>query len=57
VTSATKTPPEGSALPHPFDVFLSYNSRDRAVVERIAQRLKRAGIEPWLDTVVADAWW
>lgn len=31
------------------DVFLSYNSRDRASVERIAQRLKRAGIEPWLD--------
>lgn len=32
-----------------FDVYLSYNSRDRAVVERIAERLKRAGIEPWLD--------
>jgi WD40 repeat protein/energy-coupling factor transporter ATP-binding protein EcfA2 len=32
-----------------FDVFLSYNSRDRASVERIAQRLKRAGLEPWLD--------
>ena len=32
-----------------FDVFLSYNSRDRASVERIAQRLKRAGLEPWVD--------
>ena len=32
-----------------FDVFLSYNSRDGAVVQRIAERLKRAGIEPWLD--------
>jgi len=32
-----------------FDVFLLYNSRDRASVERIAQRLKRAGLEPWLD--------
>jgi len=32
-----------------FDVFLSYHSRDRAVVERIAQRLKQAGLEPWLD--------
>jgi WD40 repeat protein len=31
------------------DVFLSYNSRDQAVVERIAERLKRAGLEPWLD--------
>ena len=32
-----------------FDVFLSHNSRDKAIVERIAERLKRAGIEPWLD--------
>jgi WD40 repeat protein len=32
-----------------FDVFLSYNSRDREVVEQIAERLKRAGVEPWLD--------
>jgi WD40 repeat protein len=32
-----------------FDVFLSYNSRDRAVVEQIAQRLRHAGLEPWLD--------
>ncbi len=32
-----------------FDVFLSYNSRDRAVVERIAKRLQRAGVQPWLD--------
>jgi CHASE3 domain sensor protein/energy-coupling factor transporter ATP-binding protein EcfA2 len=36
-------------VPRRFDVFLSHNSRDRAVVERIAQRLKRAGLEPWLD--------
>ena len=32
-----------------FDVFLSYDSRDRVVVQAIAERLKRAGIEPWLD--------
>ena len=32
-----------------FDVFLSYNSRDREIVERIASRLKRAGLKPWLD--------
>jgi CHASE2 domain-containing sensor protein len=32
-----------------FDVFLSYNSRDREMVERIAERLKRSGLEPWLD--------
>lgn len=32
-----------------FDVFFSYNSREKAVVERIAERLKREAIEPWLD--------
>jgi len=47
MTSAA-TPGRGSVAQQ-FDVFLSYNSRDRAVVERIAQRLKRAGIEPWFD--------
>jgi hypothetical protein len=34
---------------HGFDVFLSYNSADRAQVQRIAKKLKRAGLEPWLD--------
>jgi WD40 repeat protein/energy-coupling factor transporter ATP-binding protein EcfA2 len=33
-----------------FDVFLSYNSRDKPSVERIAEKLKRAGLEPWLDS-------
>jgi hypothetical protein len=33
----------------PFDVFLSHNSQDKTVVERIAERLKRERIEPWLD--------
>jgi WD40 repeat protein len=32
-----------------FDVFLSHNSREKPVVERIAEKLKRAGFEPWLD--------
>jgi WD40 repeat protein/ABC-type Fe3+/spermidine/putrescine transport system ATPase subunit len=32
-----------------FDVFLSHNSREKTVVERIAERLKREGVEPWLD--------
>jgi WD40 repeat protein len=35
--------------PRRFDVFLSHNSRDKPLVERIAERLKRAGLEPWLD--------
>ncbi|MGR7023061.1 nSTAND1 domain-containing NTPase [Geodermatophilus sp. URMC 62] len=32
-----------------FDVFLSYNSRDRRAVERVARHLKRMGFEPWFD--------
>ncbi len=32
-----------------YDVFLSHNSREKAAVERLAQRLKREGFEPWLD--------
>ncbi|MDA0159823.1 TIR domain-containing protein [Solirubrobacter ginsenosidimutans] len=32
-----------------FDVFLSHNSRDKDTVERIAERLRSAGVNPWLD--------
>jgi hypothetical protein len=32
-----------------FDVFLSHNSRDKPAVERIAVKLQRAGLQPWLD--------
>jgi len=32
-----------------YDVFLSYNSRDGAVVEALAQRLRAAGLMPFLD--------
>src|SRR4051794_34478378 len=32
-----------------FHVFLSHNSRDKPAVERLAERLKHAGLEPWLD--------
>jgi WD40 repeat protein len=32
-----------------FAVFLSHNSREKPVVERIAEKLKREGFEPWLD--------
>jgi WD40 repeat protein/energy-coupling factor transporter ATP-binding protein EcfA2 len=34
---------------HPFAVFLSYNSAERPVVERIAEKLRRDRIEPWFD--------
>jgi hypothetical protein len=32
-----------------FDVFLSYNSRDKPEVERIGARLRAAGLRVWLD--------
>jgi energy-coupling factor transporter ATP-binding protein EcfA2 len=32
-----------------YDIFLSHNSRDKSTVERIAEKLKRAGLEPWVD--------
>ncbi|HKR00796.1 MAG TPA: TIR domain-containing protein, partial [Pyrinomonadaceae bacterium] len=34
---------------HQFAVFLSHNSREKPAVERLAEKLKRAGLEPWLD--------
>ena len=32
-----------------FDVFLSHNARDKPVVERIAELLRREGVRPFLD--------
>ena len=32
-----------------FDIFLSHNSRDKTAVEKIAMRLLKVGIRPWLD--------
>lgn len=32
-----------------YDVFLSYQSADRATVARLAERLRQAGIRPWFD--------
>src|SRR5436190_9950698 len=43
----------GSATPaagrQDFDVFLSYNSRDRLAVEEIARQLEARGLKPYLD--------
>ena len=36
-------------LEHRFDVFLSYNRRDERAVIAIAEKLKQAGMKPWLD--------
>ena len=32
-----------------FDVFLSYNHRDKAAVKQIAEKLQAQGIRPWFD--------
>ena len=32
-----------------YDVFLSYNSLDRPVVERLAGKLLQRGFRPWYD--------
>ena len=43
----------------PFHVFLSHSSPDKPTVEEIARRLKREGIEPFLDKwnlIPGDPW-
>jgi WD40 repeat protein len=45
---ATQTPAPTSTDAS-FDVFLSHNGDDKPAVERIAERLARAGFRPWLD--------
>jgi WD40 repeat protein len=42
-------PPARAGGQH-FDVFLSHNSRDKPAVRHLAERLKRAGLNPWLDS-------
>lgn len=32
-----------------YDVFLSHNGKEKPAVERLAEKLRRAGLEPWLD--------
>ena len=32
-----------------FDIFLSYNSADKALVESVAQKLQTEDLKPWLD--------
>jgi len=32
-----------------YDIFLSYNSKDRPTILAIAHALRQAGLEPWLD--------
>ncbi len=39
---------EGKKAQRKFDVFVSYNSKDEAAVEQIAQGLLKVGLRPWL---------
>ncbi|MDT4897821.1 MAG: hypothetical protein QOH25_2898 [Acidobacteriota bacterium] len=47
--SESPPPPAVETPSYNFSVFLSHNSREKPVVERIAEKLKRAELEPWLD--------
>lgn len=33
-----------------YDIFFSHNNADKLAVEKLAQRLVKEGIQPWLDT-------
>jgi GTPase SAR1 family protein len=49
----------GKEATQDYDVFLSYNSADRAAVSAIAQRLRAAGLLPWIDQAdfrAGDQW-
>src|SRR5262245_46186015 len=49
-----------TSTPHTrFDGFLSHNSADKPVVERLAEQLRARGLRPWLDkwALVAGADW
>ncbi len=39
----------GALMAHEYDVFLSYNSKDRPAVSAIALALRARGLRPWLD--------
>jgi len=47
--AAAATSLKGKIESKDYDVFLSYNSKDREKVMRIGERLKEQGILPWLD--------
>ncbi|HEX8921513.1 MAG TPA: TIR domain-containing protein [Pyrinomonadaceae bacterium] len=47
--SKSNPPPSVEPRASGFDVFLSHNSREKPVVKRLAEKLKREKIEPWLD--------
>jgi hypothetical protein len=40
---------KGKLATNDFDVFLSHNSKDKPLVEKIANLLRQRGLNPWLD--------
>jgi tetratricopeptide (TPR) repeat protein len=42
-------PSRATAVPGAYDVFVSYNWRDREAVERVARALRESGLNPFLD--------
>src|SRR5262245_48525810 len=47
---ALASPPAAELTPRPFDVFLSYRSRDHARISALAEALaKRAGLRAFVD--------
>ncbi|MEH2067325.1 MAG: TIR domain-containing protein [Nostoc sp.] len=40
---------QGKVATNDFDVFLSHNSKDKPLVEAIANQLRQRGLNPWLD--------
>ncbi len=48
MTESAKSASDGTSRTV-FDVFLSHNSKEKPAVERLAEKLKREAIEPWLD--------
>ena len=54
-----EAPLMAGAAPDHYDVFLSHSGSDKPAVEELARRLKRDGIEPFLDKwnlIPGDPW-
>jgi small GTP-binding protein len=47
---AARTSVQGKEQVHEFDAFLAHNSRDKEVLEVLAEKLRDEGLNPWLDS-------
>ena len=58
-TRLTDGPGDETMTGFKYHVFLSHKSADKPAVEELAVRLRREGIEPWLDKwnlIPGDSW-